>query len=183
MRVQEITEYIEQHVDIISAMVNERFEETKPFVRAKLRKIIRSYLNPLPMHYEWVLDDCPYDHSGSLVVKGYIDINQTVASFLENEYTGSWTPTYESGCGKTYDTFGDNLFYEIISIAGTIMNDTIKKFIRESFSLYALADDEMDDILDMVGDCVYDECIASDLFWYCEAIEYYNLSEVILTEI
>lgn len=183
MRVQEITEYIEQHADVIGAIVDERFEETKPFVSTKLRKIIRSYLTPIPMHYEWVPDDCPYDRSGSLVAKGYIDINQTVASFLENEYTGSWTPTYESGCGKNYDTYGDDLSYEIISIAGTIMNDTIKKCIRETFALYVLSEDEIDDILDVARDSVYYECIASELFWCSEAIEYYNLSGIKLTEI
>ncbi len=100
-------EYVNSHVEEIAEYVNECFDQSKEFIKARLIRRIRDELTPTPVHYEikYVYD--PYDHSGILVEDGYISLEQTVGEFLENEYSGNKKATYESGRGWNYLTYGD----------------------------------------------------------------------------
>ncbi len=59
-------------------------------------------------------NDPPWDHSGNarhqnadpLLLRTLYD---TLAAWLEDEYTGQWTATFESGYGKSWETYGDRV--------------------------------------------------------------------------
>ena len=55
-------EYVNSHVDEIAGYVNECFDQSKEFIKARLIRRIRDELSPTPVHYEikYVYD--PYDH-------------------------------------------------------------------------------------------------------------------------
>lgn len=61
----------------------------------------------MPAHYEWECGPEYWDSSGELREDGVADEQQSVWNFLENEYTGAWTPTFVSGHGKSWTTYGD----------------------------------------------------------------------------
>lgn len=173
--------YVNENIDNIAAYVNECFNKQKPFIKAKIIRELKKYINPLPIHYEWEngYEDNPYDHSGILVEKGIVSTNQTVAEFLENEYTGNRIASYESGCGWYYDTYGEDLSYDTIDIAGDIMRTAIRTCIENEFSV-ALNDDEFMEISDECGnfDDIYGVCIASDFFIAMPAIEFIGIENV-----
>ncbi|MGN0466865.1 MAG: hypothetical protein ACI4F9_11050 [Lachnospiraceae bacterium] len=167
------SDYVNNNVELIAEEVNRQFEISKDWIKAKIIRKIREYLTPIPAHYEWEEDDCPYDHSGRIVKNGFVSLNQTIDEFLENEYSGNTEATYISGMGLQYNTFGNELSYYTIEIAGEIMYSSIGRHIEKHFNI-SLSDDELEAVRDKCGDFdrIYDICLATDFFCYEAAIEF-----------
>lgn len=104
-------EIIKDHTEEIAKKINEQFELEKESIKEQLLDEIKGYITPVPSHYEWTRGDCPYDDSGELYVDGLVSLDQTIAEFLENEYTGEKEATYESHRGFYYECYGDKLCY------------------------------------------------------------------------
>lgn len=177
-------EFVNSHTDEIAKYVNDCFEQSKDFIRVKLLRKIREYLTPIPVHYEKKDDNHPYDCSGVIVECGNISLNQSVTSFLKNEYSGNKEATYISGMGWNYNTYEDELHYYTIEIAADIMFPAIRRYIDNQFST-TLSDEEFQDIQDACSefDEIYDNCIANEFFFCYLAIDYVGISDMSLTTI
>ena len=174
--------YIEDNYMELASNVDKQFEESKEFIRASIIKEIREYLTPIPVHYEWQPDDCPYDHSGVIIQDGYVDLNQTVSSFLEDEYTGDKIATYESGRGFEYWTYGDRLRYLTMSIAEEILQSSVKKQLEQKFDT-VISDELFEEIMDYSHDIVDDYSLSGGFFFYEEAIEFVGIGDMLLRRI
>lgn len=181
----EYVEFVNSHTSEIAAYVNECFSLSKDYIRVKLIRKIKEYITPLPIHYVWQEDDWnPYDCSGKIVQEGLISLNQTVDEFLENEYSGNKEATYISGMGFSYNTYGDELHYDIIEIAYEIMICSIRRYIEQAFNIL-LTDEDLEDISIECRefDDIYDDCIASDFFSYESAVEFVGIGGMKLSEL
>ena len=67
---REITAYLKSDYLDIAKMVNDVFEQKKNAIRTYLLAKIQGFLNPVPDHYDWRLDNCSYDYSGEIVKSG-----------------------------------------------------------------------------------------------------------------
>ncbi len=182
IEVKKYIDYIEANYMEMAKNVNKQFELSKEFIRASIIREIREYLTPIPVHYEWKLDDCPYDYSGIIIQDGYVSLNQTVTSFLENEYTGDKEATYESGRGFNYLTYGDELGYFTMSIAGEILYSSVKNQLEQKFNT-DISDELFEEVMDYSHDAVYDYCLASDFFSSDGAIEFVCIGDMTLRHI
>ena len=180
--VDDFIKYIEDNNENISKKVNEQFELSKDFIRAKLLREIRDYLSPIPVHYEWAHDGCPYDYSGIIIEDGLVDTDQTISEFLENEYTGSKEATYISGMGFHHRHYGEDLSYLTLEIAGDIMRSSIRMQLKEAFNC-KLSDTIFSDIMDICHDDIYDNCIAYDFFSHEPAIEFVGIGDRKLSQL
>jgi hypothetical protein len=175
---------VNSHVDEIAEYVNECFDQSKEFIKARLIRRIRDELAPTPVHYEikYVYD--PYDHSGILVEDGYISLEQTVGEFLENEYSGNKKATYESGRGWNYLTYGDEISYDTLDMASDIMFSAIRRHIENHFG-ENLSDDELEDIRESCSDFddIYVDCKAYDFFCSMGAAEFVGIEDMQLKDI
>ena len=84
-------------------------------------------------HYEWRRGDCPYDTSGELKDCGDIDLNISIADFLEEEYTGGTKATYVSGHGLSYETYQDSLTNDTITLCENVLRDAVRICLQEAF--------------------------------------------------
>ena len=177
-------EYVNSHIDELAKDINDRFEDAKDFIKEKLIEDIRKFLTPIPVHYEWRYYGNPYDFSGEIFKNGYISLDQTVDAFLENEYTGDMEATYNSGCGWYYRTYGDELQYSTLEIASIIMCSAIKECIEKEFNI-SLSEEDFENIKENCNefDPIYDECLASDFFWWEAAVEFVTIGSLKLTDI
>ena len=176
-------EYIDNSLDYICKAVNEKFEETKDFSRQHFIKIIADMVDKDTIHYEWEPNPYePWDSSGELVPSGFIQLDQTVDSFLDNEYTGQWMPTYESGCGKRYETFGDRLSFDTQEYSETIMRTVVRRVLEEAFS-ETMDDDIFDDVMGEKHDDIYDMALTTDFFFWENMTEYYGIGQYRLMRI
>lgn len=48
------------------------FLAQKDVIREKILESLAAMLNPIPTHYEWRSNDCPYDYSGELYEDGKV---------------------------------------------------------------------------------------------------------------
>ncbi len=172
--------YVNSHVDEIAEYVNECFEQSKEFIKAKLIRQIRDELSPIPVHYELKYVYDPYDHSGILVEDGYISLDQTIGEFLENEYSGNKKSTYESGRGWNYLTYNDEISYDTLDMASDIMFSAIRRYIENHFDKN-ISDDDFTDIRDF--DEIYENCKAFDFFNGMGAVEFVGIENMLLKDI
>lgn len=177
-------EYVNSNESKIAKHVNDRFEASKDFIRRELISAIKKYLTPIPVHYDWQQDRNPYDISGKIVKNRYVSLDQTIDSFLANEYSGNTEATYISGMGLRYNTYGDELCYVTMDIAANIMRSEIKENIENHFDV-SLSDEDFEYIEDSCGafDPIYDECLACDFFDYEPAVKFVSIGGIKLTEI
>lgn len=106
----DIYEYIVQNLGDIIKYINSQLPDMHSYIANRVLGEIRSYLSPLPKHYKWEIDEAvTWDRSGRIEPDGLISLNQTVKTFLEEEYTGASLATYESGRGFDYLTYIDKL--------------------------------------------------------------------------
>lgn len=182
--ISKYVEYATANAEDIGKIVNMQFEEAKGVIKAKLIEQIQVYLTPIPTHYKWEYDGCPYDYSGRLVENGTIDLDQTVSDFLESEYSGNTEATYVSRMGLRYNTYGDELSYETLNIACNIMLSSIHKQLEKHFEekisteLFSEIREECDDF-----DDIYDNCLAFEFFSYEPAIEFAGIGNIKLSQI
>jgi hypothetical protein len=164
--------------------INEGFSNAKEFIKARILNEVRNYLVPVPEHYEWVRGQCTYDASGLLRKDGLISLNQTLSDFLENEYTGTSRPSYESGHGFFYDTYGDLLSQFTFELASDYMHQIINSIIEDRFDV-SLTEDDLFTIRDNCDDYapIYDACIAYDFFWWEGAVDFCDIRDMKLSDI
>ncbi len=178
--------YVNSHVDEIAEYVNECFEQSKEFIKAKLIRQIRDELSPIPVHYELKYVYDPYDHSGILVEDGYVSLEQTVEDFLENEYSGNREVTYESGRGWNYPTYGEDIDRTQYTdeMAWNIMLSAIHRYIENHFG-ESLSDDELTNIRNSCDnfDEIYENCKAYDFLNCMGAVEFVGIENMLLKDI
>lgn len=98
-------------------------------------------------------DGNPFDRSGELLDTGEIYEESSFRSFLdflENSYTGGWTPTYESGCGKSYDKNEKEVQDRIESWMYKVFNAVLKHLLGDAIDYL-----EVDEINDLIYDAIH----------------------------
>lgn len=184
---QKCIDYIKNNEPEIAEYVNSLFLARKDEIQKQLLEYIAGQLDPIPPHFEWRYVGCPYDYSGALVEQGKISLNQSVEDFLENEYTGTKSTIFESHYGFSFDTYGDDLSSESLSIGFVIMIDGIKDYV-ESHTEISFQQFSQEEFLIIRTECnefdpIYDECHASDFFWAASAVEFAGISSMTLKEV
>jgi len=119
----------------------------------------------------WEYDDCPYDFSGVVKQDGMLSHDITLEDFFE-KHTGNWTATYNSGYGKHWETFLDDISYESLNVGEDIMWSILYPKMYEICS--DLTEDEIWVIRDDIHDDFYDN---TKTFYYFNG---FDLSEDIL---
>lgn len=180
--IQQYANYVNSHVEEIARCVDARFEKDRIQIKGKIVEEIKSYITPLPVHFEIKRDNNPFDRSGVLVEDGDVTLNQTIMDFLQNEYTGNKTATYMSGMGWSYDTYEDELGYLTLEMSYEIMILTIREHI-ESHYCVKLSDDEFEDIKCACYDFddIYMDCIANEFCCPLEAIKFVGIGDIKLS--
>lgn len=114
--------------------------------------------------YEWVSDDNPYDHSGDvrlilpenkLDYINNIEINEWLDCFIDQLYTGQRIPTFESGCGWNFESYGSYLQYKF-------EHELIDRILNLSSFIFpeSVNEDEWDEIkYDLVDDFIWENDI------------------------
>ncbi len=174
--------YAEDHCLEIAGHVNDCFDKKKDWIREELLTGIRGLLEPVPAHFVWYRGGCPYDFSGELRKDGLVDLDQTVSDFLEHEYTGGSIATYESGCGLQWMTYGDGISYDTLEFAENIMQEGIREFLEGEFG-EEIPQDVFEEVINTVHDCIYDECVACNFFFWEGAVEFAGIGEMTLSEV
>lgn len=182
--IRKYIEYIDANFRFLCSSINKKFEETKDYSRKHFIKIIASMIDKDTIHYEWIPSNNwePWDHSGELKKDGLIDLSQTIYSFLNDEYTGQWTPSYTPGSGKNYITYGDDLSYDTLNYANNILKNTVLHLLEEHFC-EKIDGDLFVDIMDERFDDIYTSCIASDFFCWEGAVDFYDIGNYKLKDI
>ena len=177
-------EFVEENTDKIAEYVNSCFEQSKEFIKAKIVRELRGYLDPIPVHYKKVDSYNTYDNSGELREDGYVSLNQTVADFLENEYSGNKVATFTSGMGWHYNSYEDELHYLTIEIAAEIMFPAIQRYIEKELAT-KLSENEFEIIQNACGefDDIYDNCVATDFFNAIAAAEFVGIRDTKLKDV
>lgn len=152
-KINEIAKQLMDNLDSISSEIDEEFEKREDSIIQYISFYMCNRYGSKAEdinEYEWYYDDCPYDHSGELKKVGFIHSDITVEDFFDH-YTGYWTPTFESGRGKHWETFLDNLSYETLDVGESIMWHVLNKKIE------AVTDELNDDEFWMLRDEIHDE--------------------------
>ena len=160
---QQCIDYIKLNEDEIAEYVNSLFLAQKDVIREQLLESLAAMLNPIPTHYEWRSNDCPYDYSGELYEDGKVSLEQTVSEFLESLSDN----TLEIGC--------------------SIMTDGIKDFVQRNAGI-PCERFSREEFFDIKTECnefdpIYDECRASDFFWATAAVEFAGIDKMTLKEV
>lgn len=175
----ELNQVIETDCEKIAILVNARFEAQREHIKTKLLSCIKNFLTPIPPHYVWRHNGCPYDSSGVLDADGYVSLDQTVSHFLENEYAGYSEATFISGCGLHWCSWGDDLGNETRDIGYTMMLQTLIEYLSEKLGR-AVTNKE----LSFANiDPVYDRCFAADFYSYEPAIEFVGIGDLLLSSL
>ena len=67
--------FVNDNIEEISNLVTKNIENSRnDFKKFTLVKI-KECLDPIPTHYRWQPDDCPWDHSGELIKDGQVNLN------------------------------------------------------------------------------------------------------------
>ena len=163
--------YIEDNLDEVTEKVTRIFDERKKGLAATLRGMLRDAVS-CATHYEWRRGDCPYDTSGELKDCGDIDLNISIADFLEEEYTGDAKATYVSGHGLEYETYQDSLTNDTITFCENVLRDAVMICLQEAFPEDEVTERDTEEVIYECHDDIYDNCPA-ERFWPCSgALEY-----------
>lgn len=175
-------EIIKDHTKEIAKKINEQFEQEKDSIKKQLLDEIKGYITPVPKHYEWTRGDCPYDDSGEIYVDGLISLDQTIADFLENEFTGEKEATYESRHGFRHETYGDR----IENLARNIGFDILKKITcgyAEKLFNTAISGEDFMRILEKYNYEIYVDSMSFDFIFYERAIRFVRIEGLKLSEL
>lgn len=175
-------ENIKDHTVEIAKKINEQFELEKDSIKKQLLDEIKGYITPVPSHYEWTRGDCPYDDSGEIYVDGLVSLDQTIADFLENEYTGEKEATYQSRHGFYYECYGDQISYLLKEIKENIVQKTVKKYVEELFG-EEISEDDLFRIFEEYYSEIYAESIAFDFDFYGDAVKFTGIQNMKLSEL
>ena len=175
-------EIIKDHTEEIAKKINEQFELEKDSIKEQLLEEIKGYITPVPRHYKWTRGDCPYDDSGEIYVDGLASLDQTIAEFLENEYTGQTRATYCSHRGLDYVTYGEWMSDLLTEIKENVVQKTVKKCMEELFG-EEISEDDLVGVLEEYYSEIYDDSMAFDFDWGESAIEFVGIQNMKLSEL
>ena len=175
-------EIIKDHTEEIAKKINEQFELEKDSIKEQLMDEIKGYITPVPTHYEWTRGDCPYDDSGEIYVDGLISLDQTIADFLENEFTGQTRATFISHQGLDYVTYGEWMSDLLTEIKENVVQKVVKKCMEELFG-EEFSEDDLVGILEDYYSEIYEDSMAFDFFWCESAIEFVGIQNMKLSEL
>lgn len=133
---EQIQKYFQDHAKEIAEQINQDFIEKKEEFRLVALDVIKSYITPIPPHFE--LD------GEELKCKGMLDLNQTVSNFLRNEYlppffAGNNATWWELQCQKisrTKPKYEDFFRFEIHNIVFEIVEKRIESILAAEFPEY-----------------------------------------------
>lgn len=181
MRASEL-EIIKDHTKEITKKINEQFEQEKDSIKEQLLEEIRGYITPVPTHYKWTRGYCPYDDSGEIYVDELVSLDQTIADFLENEFTGQRRATFISHQGFDYETYGDQISYLLKEVKENIVQKTVKKYVEELFR-EEISEDDLFRIFEEYYSEIYAESIAFDFDFYGDAVKFTGIQNMKLSEL
>lgn len=174
---ERLVAYVREHLQEVIESVNTYFEESRGKIWNQILDEIRSYLISGPLvHYVWERGDCWNDVSGKLQKKGFVDLEQTISDFLISEFTGESIPTYESGKGRYYPTYGDDLEKATRLIGEKIMFDAVRAYFQNVLS-YTIEEMIIDYVVRQCHDEIFDNSIAADFMYYDVAIFFADENE------
>jgi len=116
---KEMTKRLENNYDNLKEIIGKEFYKT--FTDEEVKK------------YEITFDyDLTYDHSGELneIGRFSIDDYKFLNDFLE-EYTRNWTASFQSGCGKHWDTYEDEFYRMIQDFTYNIMKEVVQEILPD----------------------------------------------------
>lgn len=177
--------YISEHMKELSDEIEKAFEDKKDTFKKAFIEEIKDALIPVPVHYRWVDDGCPYDHSGELIEDGLIDLDQTLIEFLLFEYSGYKTPTFDSGCGFRYDYYHELIDRYTFDLSFHFTTDIMRNRLNEVFN-DNIDEDYIYDILDKADEFMFEIRLSSHAFEYElseETAQIYGLSDTTLSDI
>lgn len=167
-----ILEDLAVNFDEICKEINAEFLRQKDDIRNFMSTLIADIaLDGMPK-FEWHPNNDPYDRSGELRYNGKLPRSTRVRQLIDDEYSGEKEPTYESGCGWRFNTYGDSLNMESIDVGETIMWDVLSRHIPEDLT-------EVDDLdfKDIIHDTFYDNTITYNFFFTEGVFDFLGISE------
>lgn len=176
MRASEL-EIIKDHTKEIAKKINEQFEQEKDSIKEQLLEEIRGYITPVPRHYEWT-----YDDSGEIYVDGLVSLDQTIADFLENEYTGEKEAVYQNRHGLRYETYGDRIENLTRNIGFDILKKITCEYAEKLFNT-AISREDFMRILEKYNYEIYVDSMAFDFTLYERAIRFVRIEGLKLSEL
>lgn len=180
----DIYEYIVQNLGDIIKYINSQLPDMHSYIANRVLGEIRSYLSPLPKHYRWEIDEAvTWDRSGRIEQDGLISLNQTVKTFLEEEYTGNSLATYESGRGLDYLTYIDKLDDFIRDLGVELKRALTARYIENNTGI-VLEDKDYTTVSDCISDNDdFDEDLDIDFFDCTDVMRVLGISDVLLGDL
>lgn len=133
---EQIQKYFQNHAKEIAEQINQDFIEKKEEFRLVALDVIKSYITPIPPHFE--LD------GEKLKCKGMLDLNQTVSNFLRNEYlppffagnNATWWKLQCQKISRMKPKYEDFFRFEIHNIVFEIVEKRIESILAAEFPEY-----------------------------------------------
>ena len=179
-----IYNYIVQNLGDIIKYINSQLPDMHSYIENRVLGEIRSYLSPLPTHYKWEIDEAvSWDRSGRIVQDGLISLNQTVKTFLEEEYTGNSLATYESGRGLDYMTYIDKLDSFVQDIGAELKIALTVRYIENNTGI-VLEDKDYTTVNECLMDNDdFDEDLDIDFFDCTDVMRILGINDVLLGDL
>ncbi len=184
MDYKKMAKYVLENSKVIATKIDQDYAVMKNKMIVFYLETIKEWIIPLPDHFEWEDDGCPYDSSGIIVADGFISLDQTINDFLEKEYTGERMPSFISGMGFYYRTYGDKISDICSDRSWHHMLKIIKNTLEEAFSV-RLTDDDISEIqsLSHEFDDIYTNCLVFDFYSYEGLLPFLGIGNIKLNEI
>ena len=179
-----IYNYIVQNLGDIIKYINSQLPDMHSYIAKRVLGEIRSYLSPLPTHYRWEIDEAvTWDRSGRIEQDGLISLNQTVITFLEEEYTGNSIATYESGRGLDYMTYRDKLDDFVRYLGAELKIALTARYIENNTGI-VLEDKDYTTVSDCISDNDdFDEDLDIDFFFCLHVMRILGINDVLLGDL
>lgn len=177
MDVTKYIDYINSNTEEVAEYINQCFEKEKENIKEKFIEAIKDNISEDTEHYIVKPNKRNYNSPGILKQDGTINMDQTIEDFFE-EYSGNNRP--KNGYFETYE---DSYQSFTIEIATGLMWSSVRKYIKEKFSV-EISDD---DLFKIDSGCwsfndLYDNSVAIEFFSPSFVAEYIGIRHKTLTE-
>ena len=163
--------FIKPFLKDLAKWIDAAIDANEDSIRLYLSAMVNVCLGPAEelTKYEWVPGESfQWDQSGELESDGCIDLSEPLEDFLE-EYSGDWSPTFESGHGRNWNTILEDC--DTLCIGEYFLKLAIWSVLDKN----AYTDSEQWDIREEIHDTLYDNSKAYGFFCEDEIItEYYG---------
>lgn len=170
---EELQKYVDciyDHDKEIVIYINKQFNESKIEIREDILNKIKDFLSPIPDHYRWKYDGCPYDFSGKLVKKRKINLDQTILDFLKNEYTGKREESHCRGFNDNFKYYFPKYKDLLIDFTIPYANNFVCQCIHKYLNIHFQTNISGTDFKNIMDEC----CIIDEI--YCDSITEYFIS-------